>query len=215
MRVKNEQFILYLVMGSTNCLKPPEFVLEEAIKGGVSIFQFREKGKNCLQGIAKYELAKQLQAICKKHNIPFIINDDVEMALELDADGVHVGQEDGNLKQIRKIIGNKILGISTHNVEEARKAVTFGADYIGVGPMYSTKTKIDIQEVRGPVVIEEIRLNGIMLPIVGIGGISADNVSRVLSAGANGVAVISAITGQNQPYEIAALLKDKISVLIK
>jgi thiamine-phosphate pyrophosphorylase len=210
MKFKRDQLSLYLVMGTANCLKSPEIVLEEAIRGGVTIFQFREKGKDCLQGEARYELAKNLQVICKRNMIPFIINDDVELAMRLDADGVHIGQEDGNIAEIRRVIGHKILGISTHHLEEARNAVKLGADYIGVGPMFMTKTKEDIQEVRGPIVIEEIRKFGIKLPLVGIGGITEQNLGEVMNAGADGVAVISSITRHEYPIEIAKTLSNQI-----
>jgi thiamine-phosphate pyrophosphorylase len=210
MKLKLDQLSLYLVMGTQNCLNSPELVLEEAIKGGITIFQYREKGENALEGIAKYELAKTLQDICRKHQIPFIVNDDVELALELNADGIHVGQEDGNLEGIREQIGNKILGISAHNLEEARQAVRIGADYLGVGPMFPTMTKSDLREVRGPIVIEEIRKSSIELPIVGIGGINEDNLRYVMDAGANGIAVIAAITKQNDPLEATKRLKQKM-----
>jgi thiamine-phosphate pyrophosphorylase len=132
------------------------------------------------------------------------------MALEVDADGVHVGQEDLPVSFVRKKIGSKILGVSAHNVEEARQAEEAGADYLGVGPMYPTFTKPDIREVRGPVVIEEIRRAGIVLPIVGIGGIGKGKAKAVTDAGADGVAVISAITQARSPYEAAEALRNEI-----
>ncbi|WP_349409421.1 thiamine phosphate synthase [Pseudalkalibacillus sp. SCS-8] len=194
---------LYLVMGSLNCERDPREVLKEAIEGGVTLFQFREKGSGCLSGAAKRELALDLKAICHASGIPFIVNDDVALALELDADGVHIGQEDGSIEEIRHRVGDKILGVSTHDVVEAEAAVRAGADYIGVGPMFMTKTKTDIQEVRGPIVIEEICRGGLEVPLVGIGGINTSNVEQVMEAGADGVAVISAISQADNPRERA------------
>jgi thiamine-phosphate pyrophosphorylase len=185
---------LYLVMGSVNCLCDPEVVLHEAIQGGITIFQFREKGPGALQGREKYELAKKLQKLCREGGIPFIVNDDVELALRLEADGVHVGQEDEQAGEVRRKIGDKIMGVSAHNLDEARMALELGADYLGVGPMYATKTKLDAREVQGPSLIRHLRDHGIAAPLVGIGGIAPGGVGPIVEAGADGVAVISAIS---------------------
>ncbi|GGD55555.1 thiamine phosphate synthase [Paenibacillus nasutitermitis] len=185
---------LYLVMGSINTAGHPVEVLQAAIRGGITMFQFREKGSGSLEGQAKYSLGKQLQQVCRERGIPFIVNDDVELALELEADGVHIGQEDGPISVIRRQIGIKLLGVSAHNVEEARLALEQGADYLGVGPMYVTRSKPDAREVQGPQVIQRIREAGIAVPLVGIGGIFAANASSVMQAGADGIAVVSAIT---------------------
>jgi thiamine-phosphate pyrophosphorylase len=205
-----EKLKLYFVMGSNNCKKDPCEVLREAIAGGITIFQFREKGPDSVTGEKKYQLAKDLLEICREHGIPFIVNDDVELALALNADGVHIGQEDENAKAVRKKIGDKILGVSAHNVEEANEAVGI-ADYIGVGPMYPTKTKLDTREVQGPSIIQEIRKAGILLPIVGIGGIKEGCAKQVIDAGANGIAVISAISQAPSPKKAAQNLINEIS----
>jgi thiamine-phosphate pyrophosphorylase len=158
------------------------------------MFQFREKGVRCLKGKPMVELALELQHLCQKYSVPFIINDDVDLALSLNADGVHIGQEDESVGTVRKKLGDKILGISAHNVREAKLALDAGADYLGVGPMFQTTTKNDCRPVQGPWVIESMREAGIRLPIVGIGGIHYDNVHKVIEAGSDGVAVISAIS---------------------
>jgi thiamine-phosphate pyrophosphorylase len=189
-----ESLQLYFVMGSYNCDKHPALVLEEALLGGVTMFQFREKGIEGLEGDAKVELAHELQRLCRKHGVPFIVNDDVELALLMNADGVHIGQEDEPIEKVRQKIGNRILGVSSHDVNEARLALDSGADYLGVGPMFPTNTKNNCREVRGPKIIQLIRTNGIDIPLVGIGGIHYSNASQVLEAGADGVAVISAIS---------------------
>ncbi|MBE4906792.1 thiamine phosphate synthase [Bacillus luteolus] len=201
--MKKELLELYLVLGSPNCNRDPRHVLREAIEGGITLFQYREKGTGSLEDSEKLELAKDLLSICREHQIPFIVNDDINLALEIDADGVHIGQEDELATSAREKIGDKILGVSAHNVEEALAAVKAGADYIGVGPMYETSTKTDVREVQGPEVIGLIREAGVTLPLVGIGGISQGKAEAVIKAGANGVAVISAISMAEFPLKSA------------
>ncbi|MED4903361.1 thiamine phosphate synthase [Parageobacillus thermoglucosidasius] len=191
---------VYFIMGSVNCKKSPFEVLTEAIDGGITLFQFREKGSGALVGEQKYEFATQLQAICQKRGIPFIVNDDVELALAIDADGVHIGQDDEDARVVREKIGDKILGVSAHNLAEAQAAAAAGADYIGVGPIYPTKSKADAKQAQGPGMIRLLRDNGIDIPIVGIGGITAENASEVMNAGADGVSVISAIASAPSPF---------------
>jgi thiamine-phosphate pyrophosphorylase len=201
---------LYFVMGSPNCKQDPRHVLREAIQGGITLFQFREKGIGCLYDKEKRELAMDLQLICRQFSIPFIVNDDVKLAIDLDADGVHIGQEDKSIEDVRKIIGNKILGVSAHNIEEAKIAVEKGADYLGVGPMYVTKTKTDTRKVQGPQLIRKMRKADITIPIVGIGGISISKVNIVINNGADGVAIISSISQSNSPQKAAHNLMSKL-----
>lgn len=195
---------LYLVMGSPNCGgADPAAVLEAAIAGGITMFQFREKGAGALQGAAKLELGARLRRLCAQHAIPFIVNDDEGLALELEADGIHIGQEDAPAADIRQRLKQMIVGVSAHDLAEARSALAEGADYLGVGPQYATRTKLDAREVQGPAVIQRIRAGGIRLPLVGIGGIDATNASHVIRAGADGVAVVSAIASAHSPREAA------------
>ena len=201
--MKKELLELYLVMGSPNCQRDPRHILREAIEGGITFFQFREKGFGCLVDSEKRTLARDLLSICREHQIPFIVNDDIDLAIEIDADGVHIGQEDEPIDSVRQKIGKKTLGVSAHNVEEAFIAMAGGADYLGVGPMYATTTKTDIREVKGPEVIEEIRKAGITIPLVGIGGISLGRAETVIKAGADGVAVVSAISQADSPRKNA------------
>jgi thiamine-phosphate pyrophosphorylase len=201
---------VYFILGSTNCLKDPVEVLEEAIVGGITIFQFREKGNGALKGAAKYELAKDFQRICKVANIPFIVNDDVDLALELDADGIHIGQEDEPVEKIREKIGDKILGVSAHTIEEARKAVEYGADYLGIGPIFPTNTKEDAKAVQGTSFIEKLRKSGLDIPLVGIGGITIDNAHSVIQAGADGVSVITAISLAKEITKTTIMLRNSI-----
>lgn len=122
------------------------------------------------------------------------MNDDVELALRLGADGIHVGQEDELASAVRHKIGGKILGVSAHNLDEAKRALEQGADYLGVGPMFNTQTKLDVREVQGPSLVLRLRAQGILAPLVGIGGISPGGAASVINAGADGIAVVSAIS---------------------
>lgn len=202
---------VYFIMGSPNCLKDPKEVLKEAIEGGITLFQFREKGAGALTGTAKLALAKELQSICKDHNIPFIVNDDIELAIALNADGVHIGQEDEPVKTVRERIGrDKILGVSVHTPEEATAAMEEGADYFGIGPIFPTKTKEDAKESSGTALIETLRKKGMNFPIVGIGGITIENAASVVQAGADGVSVITAISLATSPADAAKELIDNV-----
>ena len=182
-------------------------VVEEACRGGVTCFQFREKGMGTLEGQQKLELAQQLQQICAKYNVLYIINDDVDLAIAVNADGVHVGQKDMRLEEVRNLVGHKVVGISIHSVAELHNTDIVYADCVGVGPMYATSSKPDAQEPCGPNRITELQAEGLTLPCVGIGGISLDNAEAVLQAGACGVAIISAIAHADNPYEAAQAFK--------
>ncbi|OQP07327.1 thiamine-phosphate diphosphorylase [Geobacillus sp. 46C-IIa] len=201
-----ERLAVYFIMGSQNSERPAADVLKEALDGGVTLFQFREKGANALKGAEKEALARQLQRLCRAYGVPLIVNDDVELAIAIDADGVHVGQDDEDARRVREKIGDKILGVSAHNVEEARAAIEAGADYIGVGPIYPTHSKDDASEAQGPGVLRHLREQGIAIPIVAIGGITVDNATAVIEAGADGVSVISAIASAPAPKAAAAAL---------
>jgi thiamine-phosphate pyrophosphorylase len=205
-----ENLRVYFIMGSTNCLNDPAEVLKEAIAGGITLFQFREKGEGAFTGAKKYALAKELQGVCREHKIPFIVNDDIELALVINADGVHIGQEDGPVMKIRERIGDIILGVSVHSTEEAMSAIKDGADYFGIGPVFPTKTKEDAKPSRGTILIEELRKNGCNLPIVGIGGITIENARLVVEAGADGVSVITAISHADSPLEAARALRNSV-----
>ncbi|WP_379141752.1 thiamine phosphate synthase [Paenibacillus sp. sgz500992] len=202
---------LYFIMGSVNCRISPADTLTQAIEGGITLFQFREKGPGALTGTAAFDLAKQLQQICREHRIPFIVNDDIELAIVLDADGVHVGQEDEPARSIRQRLGDhKIIGVSAHTQPEARQAIADGADYLGVGPVYPTSSKDDAEAVQGTRVIEELRRCGLTIPLVGIGGITPGNAQPVIGAGADGVSVISAIARAD---DISAAAKNLLQII--
>lgn len=195
--MKQFDLSVYFIMGTENCKEEPLAVLEDALKSGVTIFQFREKGPNALKGDAYESFARDCQSLCKQYNVPFIVNDDVELALKLDADGIHVGQDDASLEEIRHLFKNKIVGVSVHNKKEMDAAVAGGADYVGTGPIYETPSKADAEKVAGVTFLQEAKKDYPSFLIVGIGGITTDNAMAVFRAGADGVAVISAICQSN------------------
>jgi len=202
---------VYFIMGSPNCKDNPSKVLKEAIEGGITLFQFREKGTGALTGDIKLALAKELQQICRENQIPFIINDDIGLAIALDADGVHIGQEDEPIEEVRKKIGSdKIIGVSVHSYAEAITALEGGADYFGIGPVFPTKTKEDAKPSNGTKLIEDLRDRGLTIPIVGIGGINAENAGSVIQAGADGVSVITAISHAPSVTEAAKALRKNV-----
>ena len=163
--------------------------VEKAIKGGATLIQLREK--NLTHEEFKAE-AVEIQKLCAKYKIPFIINDDVELAIEINADGVHVGQSDMEAGNVRALIGNeKILGVSAQTPEEAISAENNGADYIGAGAVFHTGTKLDAVEVTHET-LKKI-CNSIKIPVVAIGGINAKNILQLENSGIYGVAVVSAI----------------------
>lgn len=171
-------------------------IVTEMIKSGIKIIQYREKFKSLRE---KLEESKILCELCKKNNVLFIVNDHVDIALMVDADGVHVGQEDMPVSEIRKILGaNKIIGLSTHSVEDADKAVLQDVDYIGVGPIFPTTTK-DRTAV-GIEYMEYVEKN-INLPYIAIGGIKEANLLQVVEKGARRIALVSEIVGADDIVE--------------
>ncbi|SDI20398.1 thiamine phosphate synthase [Alteribacillus bidgolensis] len=210
--MNKENLLLYFIMGSNNTSQPPSQVLKKAINGGITCFQFREKGSGALKGKEKETLARELQSICCKHKIPFIVNDDTELAISLHADGIHVGQDDESIQELKKKCpSSMIIGVSAKTIEEAEEAERQGADYIGTGPMFMTTTKEDAELPIGPEGIWALRKQGIQLPIVGIGGINETNAVEVIEAGADGVSFISAISQADDPEKAASTLKDRLT----
>ncbi|HWK21424.1 MAG TPA: thiamine phosphate synthase [Ureibacillus sp.] len=190
--MKREDLNVYFIMGTANCENPLE-TLEQALQAGITCFQFREKGEGCLIGQAYEAFAHDCQKLCKMYRVPFIVNDDVELALKLDADGIHVGQDDLAITEFRSRAKNKIIGVSVHNELEMAQAVQNGADYVGIGPIYPTKSKKDAKSPAGLVFLRKARSLYPDFPIVGIGGINEENASDVRTSGADGVSVISVI----------------------
>ena len=186
---------LYFICGTTTCLgKDLYAVVEDALKGGITLFQFREKGKGALEGKEKLELAIKLKNLCKKYNVPFIVNDDIELALEIDADGVHVGQDDLGVDEIRKLMSNKIIGLSIGNEEELKQSKVEYVDYVGVGPVYVTQSKDDAGGAIGYEGLELMRKLLPQMPLVAIGGIQTQHIKDVMKTNVDGVSIISAIS---------------------
>ncbi len=169
--------------------RPAEEVLRALLSGGAKIVQLRAKRMSARSFL---ELAQRARALTQAHGCRLIINDRVDVALACDADGVHLGQEDLPLHAARSLLPAKIIGISTHDLEQAQRAQDEGADYIGFGPMYGTATKQTGYSARGVVMLREIR-SAVRIPIVAIGGINEGNVSETWKAGADAAAIISDI----------------------
>jgi thiamine-phosphate pyrophosphorylase len=199
---------LYLVLGLDHGANPNACdIASQALRGGVTMLQLREKNKALKEVLA---VGRQIRSLCREYQVPFIVNDRIDLAMLLDADGVHVGQDDIPYIEARKLLGdNKIIGVSAGTLEEAEQAAIDGADYLGVGAIYATATKADAGKPIGTSLIREIhrRWN---IPQVGIGGINADNVRAVIAAGADGAAVVSAISDQLDPYSAAMLLRTAV-----
>jgi len=162
--------------------------VKEALRGGANIIQYRDKNSS---KEVLLQTASKLKEICDEKNAIFIINDYVDIAYTVDADGVHIGQDDMAYEQARSLIKDKIIGVTVHNVEEAVKAETMGADYLGVSPIFSTNTKKDAGKAMGLELLKEIK-KSVSIPIAAIGGINTDNVDSVIKAGADSVCAISA-----------------------
>lgn len=182
-------------------------VAKAAIEAGVSIIQFRDKQVSSRK---LFDYAAHLRELTKKANVSLIINDRIDIALAVKADGVHLGQDDLSLKEAKRILGNDyIIGISATCFNEAVEAARNGADYIGLGPIYPTPSKDDAADPIGVEGLLSVR-EAIDIPIVAIGGITADNIEEVVRAGADGIAVISAVASASNMVEAARELNGKI-----
>jgi len=183
----------------------------EAVKAGASIIQLRAKNLDAGEFL---DLAFRMSNILVPHNTPFIINDKVDIAQTCKADGVHLGQKDMPLSQAREILGNdKIIGISVNTVKQAIKAETAGADYLGASPLFYTDSKKDLDHELGLKGLQEMRKQ-VKIPILAIGGINSFNASEVMAAGADGIAVISAILGADDISRATQKLLKVISNLL-
>lgn len=181
---------LYFITDSRLTRKTILEDVRSALKAGVKIIQYREEDRNTREIIKE---AEKIGKLCKKNNASFLINNRVDIALAVNADGVHLGSNDMPYSFARKILGDKkVIGITVHNIEEALDAERAGADYIGVSPIFETQTKPDAGKPGGIKLVEEIK-DKIKIPFVAIGGINETNVMDVLRAGAKSVAIISAI----------------------
>ena len=201
-------YSLYLVTDRTLSLgRSTVEVVRAAIRGGVSCVQLREKGCSTREFMDE---ARLLKALLAGTGVPLFINDRLDVALAVGADGVHLGQNDLAIADARRLVGNRmIIGISAESVADAVRAEAEGADYIGASPVFTTPTKTDTAPPLGLDGLRAIR-RAVQLPLVAIGGINADNAAQVLRAGADGLAVVSAIVSAPCPRTAAAGLRQRI-----
>lgn len=213
--VKNPDYRLYLVTDrAIVCNTHPHLsintAIEQALRGGVTMVQLREKTLNSKDF---FEQALTVKQVCQTYNTPLLINDRVDIALAVDADGVHIGQQDLPADVVRDLIGaNKILGVTAKTVDQAQRAEQQGADYLGVGAVFGTTTKADAKAIT----MEKLRAicQAVTIPVVAIGGITAENVSKLENTGIKGVAVVAGILGQpniEQASETLHKESDKLS----
>lgn len=193
--MKNLDLSLYLVTDKSDNVEKFLNTIEEAIEGGVSVVQIREKTADTLDF---YNLAMKVKEITEKYDVPLIINDRVDVALAIDADGVHVGQSDMPCDVTRALVGpDKIVGVSAATIEEAQKAERDGADYIGTGAVFPTATKDDAPKITKKDLKEIVE--SISIPVVAIGGITLNNAHELNETGISGLSVVSAIMSSENP----------------
>ncbi|MCD8265416.1 MAG: thiamine phosphate synthase [Tannerellaceae bacterium] len=206
--MKRSDLALYLVTDSGLLLgRPLETVVAQAVKGGVTMVQLREKSASSYEF---YQLAMALKKCLSAYRVPLIINDRLDIALACNAEGLHIGQQDLPYEVARRLLGkNKIIGLSVESVEDARKADKLDVDYIGISPVFHTPTKTDTAPALGLEGIREIS-RICHHPSVGIGGINEQNVAGIITSGADGIAVVSAIMSAPDPEKAARTLKELV-----
>lgn len=212
MKFAKEDLLLYAVT-DRHWLKDEtlENQVEKALQGGATFLQLREKSLDDDIFLAE---AKEIQKLCKKYQVPFVINDNVDIALAIDADGVHVGQSDMEALDVRKRLGpDKIIGVSAQNVQQALLAQKHGADYLGVGTVFPTGSKDDAEDVS----FETLKAicQAVDIPVIAIGGITKENVSELKGSGICGIAVISAIFAQKDIKAATKELKKRTMDMVQ
>lgn len=185
----------------------PVEVVAAQIRGGADVIQLREKEMSKRERI---ELGLKLRNLTKREDVLFIVNDDIDLALVLDADGVHLGQDDIPIEFARPLMKDKIVGVSTHSLKQVKAAIESGADYIGVGPVFETTTKGDTEELVGLSLLSKIR-DICPIPYVAIGGIGEDNIGSLVKVGCNRAAVISDILLAPDVEKQSRILKEILS----
>lgn len=200
---------LYFITDRKLSRKSVESTVEYAVKGGVKVVQYREKE---LPTGEMLRVAENLRDMSRGAGVIFLINDRVDIALAVGADGVHLGQDDMPIEVARRLLGKKsIIGVTVHNVREARDAERRGADYLGVSPIFSTDTKPDAGKPTGVNLIQEVK-KVVKLPCVAIGGITMENLQQVIDAGADSAAMISAILSQEDISEAVRKVNQKFGL---
>ncbi len=182
-------------------------VAREALRGGADMIQIRDKYGSLRELLPQ---AREIRGLCRAHGALFIVNDRIDLALAVDADGAHVGQEDLPAAAARALLSGRLLGVSTHDLVQAKTAVAAGADYIGFGPMFGTQSKDTGYTPRGVAMLQEIA-GAVTVPIIAIGGITSENVGSVIAAGATAPAVISAIAGASDIAEAARQFRAEVA----
>ena len=192
---KSTDLKVYFICGTQDIPegKSLEQVVTQALESGVTMFQFREKGSKVSQDKEIEQLALKLKELCHNYQVPFIVNDNVALALKVQADGIHVGQDDAKVEDFFEQFHDKIIGLSVSNLDELKRSDLTHVDYIGVGPIYQTPSKSDASTPVGPEMILTLRKEIGNFPIVAIGGVTENNAQAVVDAGADGISVISAI----------------------
>ena len=212
MRLDKKSLLLYAItdrtwLGEENLYSQ----VKKALEGGATIIQLREKN---LDYDSFLKEAIDIKELCNEYGVKFIVNDNIKVAIECDADGVHVGQDDMDVTEVRKLIGkDKIIGLSAQTVEQAKLAQEQGADYLGVGAVFTTSTKKDAKNVT----FEELKeiCDSVDIPVVAIGGISKDNAIELKGTGIDGISVISAIFAQKDIKKAAEELKSISQEIVK
>lgn len=197
---------LYLVTDRSLSLgRPLEYIVREAVEGGVTMIQLREKDCSSAEF---YQLAVSLKELLAPYNIPLIINDRLDIALACDAEGLHIGQSDLPYSVARKLMGeDKIIGLSVENIQDVIEANKLDVDYIGISPVFDTNTKNDTAKALGLSGVEQIGKLSVH-PSVGIGGINQSNAKDIIEAGADGISVVSAIMSASDPKASAKILSN-------
>lgn len=191
---RREWLRLYFIFGQAYQEKPALPVIEEALRSGITMFQLREKGPYALFGSDLIDFGEKVRKLCTTYDVPFVVNDDIKLAIKLKADGVHIGQEDIHIEEARKILPPEIfIGVSATNEIEAKQAVKDGADYIGVGPIFQTSTKQDAKKPIGFKGLKEIKASIGDMPVVAIGGLAISDAPILKELEVDGAAVISEI----------------------
>ena len=211
MRCDKESLLLYAVTDRSWTKNDTLYhQVEEALKGGVTFLQLREKDLNTENFLQE---AEEMKKLCAAYRVPFVINDNVEIARTVGADGVHVGQDDMPAWKVREILGeDKIIGVSAQTVEQAILAEKHGADYLGVGAVFPTTSKDDAAEVSYDTL--KAICEAVSIPVVAIGGITQGNVVKLAGSGIDGVAVISAIYAQKDIKKATADLKEAVKAIV-
>lgn len=211
MKCDKKIMLLYAVTDRRWCGKQTLFEqIKDAIDGGITCLQLREKGLDSGSFLSE---ANDIKELCRQNGVPFIINDNVQVAIDCGADGVHIGQEDMEASKVRKLIGdNMLLGVSAQTVEQAKKAEADGADYLGVGAVFSTSTKTDAADVS----LDTLKniCDAVNIPVVAIGGINAGNISKLAGTGIDGAALVSAIFAAGDIKSECKLLKSALEAAL-